>query len=117
MERNYVMTVHCTGVIRTLQRILGIIARRRVSMSSCNFIDTGQNGDQQCTITLLASQSEMANLSQMVAKQVEVGQVAYAIKNEAAWPSLIENPWRQTLRATAEYQVLLERKTLATAGS
>ena len=83
MERSYVMTLQCTEFARTMQRILGIIARRRMAVAGCNSSEAGRNDEHQCVITLSASPGEMENLSRMVAKQVEVRQVRYAFKGEA----------------------------------
>ena len=83
MERSYIMTLQCTEFTRTMQRILGIIARRRMAVAGCNFSEAGRNDEHQCVITISASPGEMENLSRMVAKQVEVRQVKYAFKSEA----------------------------------
>lgn len=87
MERSYVMTLQCTEIARTMQRILGIIARRRMAVAGGSFTKGGRNHEHQCAITVTASPGEMENLSRMVAKQVEVRQVRYAFKSEAGRPA------------------------------
>ena len=92
MERSYVLTLQCTEFARTMQRILGIIARRRMAVAECNFSEAGRNDEHQCIITLSASPGQMENLSRMVAKQVEVRQVGYAFKGEAGRPAAFFEP-------------------------